>query len=290
MRLAIVGAGNVGKVLGTALARKGYHLSAASAQTEDTRYQVSTLWDCPVFSEPYKAAAAGDVIFLTTPDQVIEKVCLEIARQDGFHQGQVVLHTSGAHSSDILASAKNAGASVLAFHPLQTFPQLEVGLGALPGTYFAVDGDEEAFHLAEKLVEALEGKLLFVPTALKPLYHAAACTACNYLVSLMDMALKMYEPMDISPSKAMEALTPLIEGTLRNIRTLNPEKALTGPIARGDLATIESHLENIKKYKPELLPYYCSMGIYTAELAVRKGTLSKETEETIIAMLGGEQK
>lgn len=290
MRLAIVGAGNVGKVLGTALARKGYRLAAASAQTENSRYQASTLWDCPVFSEPYKAAAEGDIVFLTTPDQVIEEVCLEIARYGGFHKGQVVLHTSGAHSSIILAPAKKAGASVLAFHPLQTFPQLEVGLRSLPGTYFAVDGDEKAFPLAEKLVDSLEGKLLSVPTALKPLYHAAACTACNYLVSLMDMALKMYEPMDIPPAKAMDALSPLIEGTLQNIRTLSPEKALTGPIARGDLTTIESHLKNIKKYKPELLTYYCSMGIYTAGLAVRKGTISKETEKTIITMLGGEQK
>ncbi len=287
MEIAIVGAGNVGKVLGTALAKKGYHLKAASAKTENTRRKVSTLWECPVFSEPYKAAVQGDIVFLTTPDQVIEEVCIEIARRDGFRKGQVVLHTSGAHSSAVLSAAKEAGADIMSFHPLQTFPQLEVGLRSLPGTFFAVDGDEKALLLAKQLVEALEGELLSIPTALKPLYHAAACTACNYLVSLMDMALRMYGPLEIAPSKAMEALTPLIEGTLENIRTLNPEQALTGPIARGDLNTIESHMENLKEHKPELLPYYCSMGIYTAELAVRKGTINKEKEKVIKTMLGG---
>lgn len=288
MNLAIIGVGNVGKVLGTALAYRGYSITAAFSRTEKTRQQVSALWKCPVFSEPHEAAARGEIVFITTPDQVIEEICKEIVEKDGFRPGQVVLHTSGAHSSTILSPAKEAGASVLSFHPLQTFPQMDVGLRSLPGTFFAVDGDEEALPLAKKLVEALEGKLLYVPAGLKPLYHAAACTACNYLVSLMDIALRMYALMGISPSKAIEALSPLIDGTLKNIKDLGPEKALTGPIARGDYITIESHLAKLEESLPELLPYYRCMGIYTAGLAFRKGALNKEKEEIMKKILGGD--
>ena len=286
-KIAIIGAGNVGSVLGYALKQKGYELTACFARTEKSRQKAAELLGCPAYDEPEKAARQAEIVFLTTPDRVIEEVCDGIAKQGGFRREQVVLHTSGAHSSEILSAAKEAGTGVLSFHPLQTFPGLEAGLRALPGTFFAVEGDEKVFKVAEELVEALGGRSLAIPTEMKPLYHAAACVACNYLSTLMDVALRMYGVMDVSAEQAFASLSPLIHGTLRNIGEMGPEKALTGPVARGDLSTIEAHLKSIKALAPELLTFYNCLGVYTADLAYRKGTLSREQAEQLKNLLGG---
>ena len=286
-QIAVIGAGNVGKVLGVALKAKGYPLAAAFCRTDFSRRTAEQVLQCSIYDDKVRTAAAGDIVLITTPDQVIEEVCAHIAAGGGFRPGQIVLHTSGAHSSAILAAAREQGALVLSFHPLQTFPGLEVGLQSLPGTFFAVDGDADAFPVAAALVEALGGKMLSIPTEMKPLYHAAACVACNYLVSLMDVALKMYEIMDIPAESAMEALSPLIQGTLRNITTLGPQNALTGPIARGDVSTISSHLRIMEQQCPELMPLYKELGQYTVALARRKGTLEAEAAQDINKSLGG---
>lgn len=286
-KIAIIGVGNVGKVFGCALSKKGYRIASAFSRSEKNRKLAADLLGCPVYSEPEKAASEADVVLLTTPDRVIEEVCESIAAKKGFQKGQVVLHTSGAHSSNILIAARNAGAFVLSFHPLQTFPELKAGLRSLPGTFFAVEGDEKALPLARELVDAMEGKMLTIPTEMKPLYHAAACVACNYLVSLMDVALRMYKVMGISPQKAFEALSPLIFSTIGNIKALGPEKALTGPVSRGDSSTISSHIDIMNRLSPELLPLYRSLGLYTVDLALKKGTLDKEGEEKIKNLLGG---
>jgi predicted short-subunit dehydrogenase-like oxidoreductase (DUF2520 family) len=132
--------------------------------------------------------------------------------------------------------------------------------------------------------------MLSIPTDMKAVYHAAACVACNYLTSLMDMALRMYGLMNIPPEKAFESLSPLIYSTLNNIGKMGPEKALTGPVARGDLPTISSHLDALKDHAPELLPLYRQLGIYTAGLAVSKGTLDQEQEKNLNILLGGQKK
>lgn len=286
-RIAIIGAGNVGKVLAVALRAKGYTLAAAFCLRESSSRAAARELQCPVYDDKARVAAAGDIVFITTPDRVIEDVCAEIAAAGGFQPGQLVLHTSGAHSSSILATARAQGAYVLSFHPLQTFPGLEVGLKSLPGTYFAVEGDHKGAEIAAELIDALGGKMLSIPTELKPLYHAAACVACNYLVSLMDVAIRMYDLMDISAENAMEALSPLIAGTLRNVTALGPQKALTGPIARGDVPTITSHLELMEQQCPELIQLYSQMGLYTVNLAQQKGTLKQEAAAEITKILGG---
>lgn len=286
-KIAIIGAGNVGKVLGLALQDKGYRVVAAVARSDRSRKSAGEILSCPVYAEPEKATLDADIIFITTPDSSIKEVCDLIADRGGFKKGQVVLHTSGAHSSAILFSAKREGASVLSFHPLQTFPTLEEGLRSLPGTFFTVEGDKGAYPIAEEMIAALGGKMLSILTEMKPIYHAAACVACNYLVSLMDIALKMFELTGIPREKACEALFPLINGTLHNIQKIGTEKALTGPIARGDYPTVSAHVEKLSKKAPELLPLYNYLGLYTVELAVRKGTLTEEGKKKLKTLLGG---
>lgn len=289
-KVAIVGAGNVGKVLGKALKDKGYQITASFARTEGSRQIAAALLNCPVYSEPENTVGGAEIVFLTTPDRVIKEVCERIAAKKGFTKGQLVLHTSGAHSSEILSAAREQGAGVLSFHPLQTFPELKAGLRSLPGTFFAVEGDAKAFPVAAEMVQALGGRMFSIPTDMKAIYHAAACVACNYLATLMDMALKMYGLMDIPPGDAFASLAPLIYSTLNNIGKLGPEKALTGPVARGDVPTISAHLGALRVHAPELLPLYSRLGLDTVYLALKKGTLEQELAEKLNTLLGGSEK
>ena len=286
-KIAIIGAGNVGQVLGYALAKNGYQITGIVCRTSLSSERAAHLLKAPVYYQPELACREAEIIFLTTPDRVIEDVCERIASQNGFCEGQAVLHTSGAHSSNILSSARRQGAGVLSFHPLQTFPALDEGLRSLPGSFFAVEGDQGYYPLALELVRALGGKSFFIPTEMKELYHAAACIASNYFVSLMDMALECFAVMGLSAEEAMAGLSPLLLSTLHNIQNLGPSGALTGPIARGDLFTLRAHLEKMETLLPELLPHYKQMALYTAKLAVRKGTLKISEEEELKTMLQG---
>ncbi len=286
-KIAVIGAGNVGKVLGLALSRQGYALVGTVTRRAETLHAAGELLQCPVYEEPHLASREAEIVFITTPDGIIAEVCQEIADNNGFLPGQVVVHCSGVHSSGILQAAREAGARVLSMHPLQTFPGTEAGLRGLPGTFFAVEGDPEAFPVAEKLVSALGGNVMSIPTEMKTLYHAAACIACNYLATLLDGALRLYQHMDVPGEQAMEALYPLISMTLENIKEVGPEKALTGPIARGDAATIQSHVAELGRSFPGLLPLYRTMGRETVRLALRKGTLDAERAEKIYQYLEG---
>ena len=286
-KIAIIGAGNVGQVLGYALAKNDYQITGVVCRTALSGEKAARLLGAPLYSQPEFACREADIIFITTPDRVIEDVCNNIAAQNGFRKGQVVLHTSGAHSSNILSSARRQGAGVLSFHPLQTIPAVDEGLHSLPGSFFAVEGDVEYYPLALELIRALGGKSFFIPTEMKELYHVAACIASNYFVSLMDMALQCFELMGVPAGEAMAGLSPLILGALYNTQKMGPARALTGPIARGDLLTLRSHLEKLEALLPGLLPHYKQMALYTAGLAVRKGTLGKAEEEEIKFLMHG---
>lgn len=232
-KIGVVGAGNVGTTLALALQEKGYPLLGFCCRTEESTRRAAGLLGCPSFSRQLSRFREADLIFITTPDRSIEPVCRQLAREGAFRRGQIVLHTSGAHSSAILKAAREAGAYCLSMHPLQTFPSVEAGRRNLPGSYFTLEGDEEALAEGMRMVEMLGGIPLTIPTSMKPLYHAAACVACNYYITLVEVAVEMLEHSGVPREQALPALLPLLQGTLANIARVGVPGALTGPIDRG---------------------------------------------------------
>jgi len=288
MRIAIIGAGNVGTALAVLFKAAGHQLtgiaslSPSSAAAAAQRVNVAHGTDLLAFTKQ------AEVIFLTTPDRVIVEVCEQIVSQNGFSAGAIVAHTSGAHSSTILESAGQNGAYPLSFHPLQTFANPDAGIQNLPGSYITVEGHEKALPIARQLVEELGCKLLEIPTASKPLYHAAACIACNYFTTLVEEALQVMEAAGVCRDDGLPALYPLIEGTLKNIKRVGPTRALTGPIARGDASTVKIHLSALEKKLPELMPFYKFLGLATVDLATAKGTLANPERQKLQEYLGGD--
>lgn len=284
-KIGIVGAGNVGVALALALKKKGFVLAGLCCRTEDSARRASEKLSVDYFMDPVEVTRRADIIFITTPDRVIGDVCREIAQNGGFCDGQVVLHTSGAHSSRLLEPAQQAGAAILSMHPLQTFPSSETGFQNLPGSYFTLEGDGQALEVGRKLVAAFEGVALMIPTEMKPLYHASACVVCNYFVALIDLGLKMMEVVGVDRREALPAMMPLIEGTFANMKKVGVPRALTGPIDRGDASTISRHMEKMKEAMPQIMEIYRVLGRFTAVVAEEKGTLSEEGKENIIKAL-----
>ena len=276
-RIGIIGSGVVGTAMGAILNAKGYEITGVHDQkTESTRQLVERI-GCTAYSDPRDVALAADVLFITTGDTAIQGVAETLAEGRAFRPGQIVLHMSGAQSSEILDRAKADGAWVLSVHPLQSFANLEGAIANLPGSVFSIEGDEAAYPAAVALVEALGGEYFFIDRKAKPLYHAGACVVSNYLVTLLDLGIKLLESTGIPSAMASRALLPLVHGTINNVEKVGIPQALTGPIARGDIATVSKHLDCMQELAPELVKLYSVLGCYTAPLAQAKGTIDKPT-------------
>lgn len=286
-KIAVVGAGKVGSALALLLDRQGYPVAGVASKHISSARRVAGQLNVPATVKPEEVTAGAEVIFITTPDRVIAQVAAEINELGGFKPGQVVFHTSGAHAADEVGAARRSGALAASLHPLQSFADVKMAMENLPGSYFALEGDEEALPLAEQIVKDLNGKSFFIAAKDKPLYHAAACIASNYLVSLMHFATGLYNRFGLSREEAFAALFPLVKGTIHNISQAGPAGALTGPVARGDGPTLAGHLEALKEVGEQELDLYCKLGLYTVKVAVEKGTIGAQEAKKLEEIFGG---
>lgn len=274
-RIAVIGAGKVGSALALLLSRQGYPVAGIASKTLASARRVADELNVPGTTRPEEVTAGAEAIFITTPDREIAPVAGQIADRGGFRPGQVVMHTSGAHPAGEVGAARRCGALAASLHPLQSFADVKMAMESLPGSYFALEGDEGALPLAARIVEDLGGKKFFIAARDKPLYHAAACIASNYLVSIMHFATDLYGRFGLSREEAFQALFPLIQGTIKNISQVGPAAALTGPVARGDGPTLEGHLEALKEIGEEESGLYRRLGLYTIRVALEKGSISQ---------------
>jgi len=207
---------------------------------------------------------------------VIESVCESISKQNGFSPASVVLHCSGAHASTILNSARKSGASIGSMHPLQSFASVDITQNPFKGIRVAIEGDSMAVSTSAQMARDLEALPLQILTEGKPLYHAAAVVASNFLVTLMGAALRLIQQAGVPADEAFAVLRPLIEGTLANIDRSGVHQALTGPVVRGDVQTVETHIQAIGKAMPDLLPFYTCLVHYTAVQAAEGNRISPD--------------
>lgn len=283
--LAVVGAGKVGSALAISLQKKGYPVAGVASRSFRSAQKLAAALGCPAFEKAPELTRRAGLIFITTPDREIARTAKAIAEQGGFGPGQVVAHTSGAHAAGELQGVREAGALAISIHPLQSFADVAGALKNLPGSYFALEGDAEALPLARQIVSDLEGKAFTIGAQDKPLYHAAACVASNYLVSLLHFATGLYQQFGLSREEAFQALSPLIQGTFQNISRVGPVQALTGPNSRGDGTTIRDHLPALKRVGEEEFNLYRLLGLYTVRVALEKGSIDQGQAEQLKKIL-----
>ncbi len=272
--LAIIGFGRLGGALAQLARDGGYRIAAVTASSAATRDKAA-MQHFPVWTDNAAAAAAADLIVLCVPDRRISAVCSELVAGGRLRHGQVLLHTSGASGAELLADARAAGVAVGSFHPLQSFADASAAEN-LPGSAFAIDGDQAATTAAAALAQSFGGQILAVPPEERALYHAAAVITSNYLVTLLATAQTLFARWAPDEVAARAAMLPLAEGTLRNVSRQGAKAALTGPIVRGDAATVARHVAALPA---ELIPLYRQLGLATLSLAE-----DKLTDEQILAL------
>ena len=280
--LGFIGAGTVGTALAILLSSKGYRITAVSSRSTGSAENLAKAVDgCHVLDSNQQVANAAELIFITTPDDVIAKVASQIQ----WHAGQSVLHCSGADSTDILEPAEKAGARVGVFHPLQSYASVEQAIENTPGSTFVLEAEEPLLSTLKDIAIAIGGHWIELKASDKAAYHAAAVIAGNYLVTLVKSAADLWQTFSIPPEQAAQALLPMLRGTLNNIDAMGIPLCLTGPIARGDTGTIKKHIDTLQKSAPNLLATYKELGLQTIPIALAKGKINEHQAREIEAML-----
>ena len=282
VKTGFIGAGTTGTALAVRLSQKECPVVAVSSRTLSSAQKLAGLVpNCQVCHAAQEVAEAAELVFITTPDDVVAQVCSEVQ----WREGQSVVHCSGAHSVDILESARKLGAAVGSFHPLQTFADIDQAIENLPGSTFALEAEEPLLATLKELTLLLNGNWVELKPGDKVLYHAAAVFTCNYLVTLVKLALDLWLDFGVSAKEATRALLPLLRGTINNIDSIGLPDCLTGPVARGDSGTIERHLSAIEIRSPSLLTTYKELGLQTIPIALAKGKVNEQKAEEMKALL-----
>lgn len=282
LTVGFIGAGTTGTALAVRLAQQGYQIIAVSSRSLTSAEKLAgRISDCKVHKVAQGVADTAQLVFITTPDDTIPEVAAEVQ----WHKGQSVVHCSGAHSTDILESARQHGANTGCLHPLQTFASIEQAIDNIPGSTFGVEAEEPLLNILKDMATALEGDWVILKAGDKVLYHTAAVFACNYMVTLVKLATDLWQTFGVPQAQATNALMPLLQGTLRNIENVGLPNCLTGPIARGDLGTIGKHLEALEKETPSLLGIYKELGIQTIPVALAKGKVNSQRAGELQALL-----
>lgn len=258
--IVIIGKGKVGQSLAQLFSAQGVQVTLVGRS----------------FIEQQQACREADISLLTVNDGNIQRVCDALA--NSFKSGSVVAHCSGALSSSTLDSAKKSNCLTASTHPLNTFSSIETSLKTFAneqhGSYLYAEGEEAALEKLLPLFAESGFKTQTIESQAKPLYHAACVFACNYLNSLMEMSLSTAEAAGLERTEFWNSLQPLVQATLSNISQQGTAKALSGPIARGDVETVSAHLLELEDVSKPLKNSYADLGLMALELAIKNGELN----------------
>ncbi|HET7425456.1 MAG TPA: DUF2520 domain-containing protein [Gemmatimonadales bacterium] len=203
------------------------------------------------------------LVLVAVPDDAIGVVAAELARDRAVEPHHVVLHLSGALDRLALHALVDTGAALGSFHPLQSIADPETAPSRLRGAYAGLEGDTRALEAGERLALALGMRAVRLAPGAKAAYHAGAVFASNYMVVLASAAAHLAERAGVPPGDAQALYLPLMAGTVANLAQ-GPAGALTGPIRRGDAATVARHLSLLSGEDREL---YRELGLRALELA-----------------------
>jgi len=281
-RIGVVGAGRVGAVLGAALRAAGHDIVAVAGESDASRTRIETLLPGVPVRKPSAVARAADVLLLTVPDDALSNVAAMLSASKAIQPGQLVVHTSGRHGTEVLGPAADRGAQIAAVHPAMTFTGTDVDLARVPGTVFGCTGGEDVREVVEDLVSDLGGRPVWVDEEQRVLYHAALAHGANHLVTLVNQATDLLRATGVTDPAAL--LRPLLQAALHNALAYG-DAALTGPIVRGDVQTVRDHLKTLADTSLETLESYVAMGRATANHAVLDGRLQPQRAAAVVETL-----
>lgn len=286
--LSIVGAGRVGRTLGKRLHRLGWRIGAVVTRSAATsRIAVREIGAGKPYSWLVPEVFDSNLILLAVPDGAIGGVADALAKFDQTKlRGKIVLHTSGALDRAVLAPLARRGASTGSIHPMQTF----TGRGApkLEKVVFAVEGDRSAAILARKIARSLGGVPVAISSKNKPAYHAAGALVAGHGLGLIEAATRVLLRLGFSRRHATRALLPLMRQMLDNFERLGPLESWTGPVSRGDFATVAKHTKALRAHPCEFEDAYVALALLASRvLSKNSAVASKQLKHALRKSRGG---
>jgi predicted short-subunit dehydrogenase-like oxidoreductase (DUF2520 family) len=281
--LSIIGAGRVGRALGRRLRELGWKIGAVVASSESSaRKAVRSIGAGRAHAFLTRQVLAAQVILIATQDHSLAEIAQELARIGAEElRGKIVLHTSGAMSSEVLDLVRRCGAAVGSMHPLQTFSG--VGVPPLEGRVFTIEGDIVAVRMARQMARALGAVPVQIEGSKKPLYHAAGALAAGSVLALMEAATRLMTAAGMKRREAVRALLPLTRQVLENFERLGPRAAWTGPLSRGDYGVVAAHTEAMKGLPAEFAQAYDAVNCLAAiVLAQDSAAMLAELEQVVV--------
>jgi predicted short-subunit dehydrogenase-like oxidoreductase (DUF2520 family) len=287
--LVVVGAGAAGSGLGRALQRSGWPVDAVVCRSANHATASADVvgGGRPLSLDGLLEDRSGHdalLLLVAVPDHAVPQVAERLATR-AWPAGTAALHLSGSVEVDALAPLRAAGLAVGGCHPLKSFVDPERAAASMTGTVFAIEGDELAVTLAERLASDLEGRPFRLAGGRRSQWHAAATHAANHLVALLDQSLDLAEQAGLSRDEARAALLPLLGGTLANLEHHSPSQALTGPVVRGEVDTVARHLDALTQGPADVADAYRALARRALRLAREGRDLDPARADAIARLL-----
>lgn len=292
LSVGVIGPGRVGAVLGAALQGVGHRVVATSPSSDSERV-AALLPQVPVVAVE-QVVERAELILLTVPDDALASVVQGIASLNLWQPGHIVVHTAGRYGTRVLDPARRQGAIGLAIHPAMTFTGTSLDIGRLTHAVCAVTADGAFLPIAQALVLELGGEPVVVADADRALYHAGMAHAANHASVLIAQAAQVLRAAGVSePGRALTALVQAaVEDALRAGESA--VSTMTGPVVRGDVGTVESHLtalEELATQEPDALDIgdtYRSLARATAVRALGAGRINATAAGQLLDILSTE--
>ncbi len=265
MKIGFIGAGRVGCSIGKYLQQSGICIAGYyDPQTEaaDSAAAFTGSKSYPILED---LIFHSDLLFITTPDSMIVPVWEEI-RQLSLAE-KVICHCSGALPSDAFAGITETGASGCSFHPMLPFSSRFDSFGQLKHAYFTIEGQDPAVEAVTNLFARLGNTVCRIPGKHKPKYHTAASILSNQVIAVLDTGYRLLEQCGFTREEARNAAAGLIRQNIENVIQQDCISALTGPVERNDLPTVQKHLNCLSTEDRQM---YQMLGLKLVQLAEKK--------------------
>ncbi len=285
-KVAIIGIGRLGTALARALYQNQYLIVGLIDQHLSHAKRISNVVKAEICSDHIFDLEDVDIIFICVPDDAIDSVVASLKNE--FERRRIskfVFHCSGALTSNVFDLLTKFDIACASVHPIQTFAGQDTDWQKLSNIYWGLEGDLKAIDKASEIIEKLKSHTIIINREFKSLYHLACTMASNYLVSLLVPVVDIFKKMNFSEQQTLTIIHPLLSTTISNLKEQGLQGALTGPISRGDIATIIKHIETLTRNLPHFESMYKLHGKNLLNLPAMRERISIEQYEAIKKLL-----
>ena len=299
LNIGFIGAGRLGKALAWSFTAAGLPVTAVASGSANSRNpsdptsgstigstSARELADAIPGCEAMAAQAVVDccdLIFLATPDSAITSACAALR----WHPGVSVVHCSGVTEVDALQAARDQGAAIGGFHPMQTFGDPAAAVASLPGSTITIEAEEPLNATLVALVGQLGCRVNRLPPGMRARYHASAGFTSQFINALFAEAARVWESWGATEAEALQAMLPMARGTLASIESAGIARGMPGPVSRGDVGSVEKHVAALAGLSEHSLNFYRTLCGSTIPLALERGSINQDTASRLRDVLAG---